>query len=138
MSNTTKAAVFISYSSKDSQYARALSRALEERGLGNWYVRLARTEEPVRRQLEQALESSSLYVFLLSEDALTSPSIFFELGAALGSGKRIMPIYFSDNVWRRARTYLPTSTPELPAINARDLKPKQVADKVVAALAEAA
>lgn len=138
MSDEPKRGIFISHTSKDSQFARALSKALQKRGLGASYVRLARTEEPVQRELEQALEQSSVYLFLLSEDAIISPWMFFELGAAMGTGKSVLPVYFSENAWRRARSYIPSSAPEVRPINARDLKPDQVADKVVEMLQTAA
>lgn len=138
MTSKPKRAIFISHTSRDSQFARALSDALEKRGLGAWYVRLARTEAPVQKELERALEQSSVYLFLLSEDAMTSPWMFFELGAAMGAGKSVLPVYFSDNAWRKARNYIHKSASEVRPINARDLKPTQVADRVVEALQAAA
>ena|SRR5437867_12781012 len=138
MPDEHRRSIFISHTSKDSQFARALSDALEKRGLGSWYVRLARTEEDVQRELEQALEQSSVYVFLLSEATMSSPWMFFELGAAMGTGKYVLPVYFSENAWRRARSYIQNSAADVRPINASDLKPTEVADRVVEALDAAA
>ena len=134
MVSKSKPAIFISHAAKDSQFARALSDALEKRGFGAGYVRLARTEEPVQKELTRALEQASVYLFLVSDDAVRSSWMFFELGAALGKGKAVLPVYFSESAWRRARSFLPSISAEVRPINAHDLKPAEVADKVVEAL----
>ena len=138
MSSESRPGVFISHSSKDAQFARALSQALERRGLRAWYVGLARSTEPVQRRLEEALESSEWHLLLLSEQALSSRWVQFELGTALGKSKHLIPVYLSGRARRQARTLLPHFAPDVDAINAEDLRPKEVADRVAELVQQAA
>jgi hypothetical protein len=118
--------IFISHAGRDTQFARALSQALESEGLATWNVSLARTTEPIQRELEEALKSSSWYVILLSDDALDSSWVNFELGAAVGQGKHVLPVYLSE----RARRRSPSVLSDVRGIRAVDLRPRDVASRV--------
>jgi hypothetical protein len=118
--------IFISHTGRDSQFARALSQALESEGLATWYVSLARTTEPIQRELAEALKASSWYVVLLSDEALDSSWVNFELGAAMGQGKHVLPVYLSESARRRSPAHLST----VEGIRATDLRPREVASKV--------
>lgn len=134
MSRETKQPqIFISHAGRDSQFARALSHALESEGLNSWYFSLARTGEPIQTEFERALHASSWYVVLLSDDTLDSSWVNFELGAAMSQGKHVVPVYLSDRARRRSPSMLSNVT----GIKATDLRPRDVASKV-AALVKAA
>jgi hypothetical protein len=85
--------VFISHSATDADWARSFARALKERGVGVWFDEFdVHPGDSVREALEAGLRSSDVLVTLFDAESLAKPSIFFELGAALGMGKRVVAI----------------------------------------------
>lgn len=131
MANTEKYDVFLSFAAKDSNYARAISKELARRGLHVWE---AKSEipagEPWAKKLEAALLSASSCVVLISEEALDSPWVNFELGAAFGRSKKVVPVYLSRGARRHARSLFSS----LAGIVAEDMSPKDVAAKVADAM----
>ena len=119
--------IFISHSRADSQFARALSRALTRDG---WNVvsdlMMMRVGARLTDELERALDSSSWYVVIVSDAALRSPWVNFELGAALGQRKRVLPIFRSRKAMRQATGPLS----EIAGIVAEGLRPTAVAEKL--------
>jgi hypothetical protein len=67
---------------------------------------------------------------LISEDALASPYVNFEIGAALGSHKKMLPVFLSKRTRRKAYALLR----HLKGILAEGLTPKDIADKVAQAI----
>lgn len=111
--------VFISHSAQDVEWARALARALQERGVSVWFDEFnIRPGESVPDALEAGLRSSDIVVTLLDPDFPASPNLFFEFGAALGMAKRFVPIVpkgLDPTVLPlpvRRRRYLIRETPE--------------------------
>ncbi|MBV9770123.1 MAG: toll/interleukin-1 receptor domain-containing protein [Bryobacterales bacterium] len=111
--------VFISYSAGDADWARSFARALKERGVNVWFDEFdVLPGEPVRDALEVGLRSSDVLVALLDADPSFKPNLFFELGAALGMGKRVVAIVPKDldpsvlPLEVRLRRYLIRDTPE--------------------------
>lgn len=111
--------VFISHSAHDAEWARSFARALKERGLTVWLDEFEiQPGEAMREQLEFGLRGSDVIVALVDPDALSRPNLFFELGAAIAMGKRVVPVVPKDmdpntlplNV--RLRRYLLRDTPE--------------------------
>jgi nucleoside 2-deoxyribosyltransferase len=51
-----------------------------------------RPGDSVRDAIEAGLRSSDVLVALLDPDAAAKPNLFFELGAAIGMGKRVVAI----------------------------------------------
>jgi hypothetical protein len=114
-----KTMVFISHSPGDSDWARSFARALKERGVTVWFDEFdVRPGESVRDALEAGLRGSDVLVPLLDAESSSAPNLFFELGAALGMGKRIVPIVPKDLDPKvlpldvRLRRYLVRDTPE--------------------------
>jgi hypothetical protein len=50
----------------------------------------------------------------------------FELGAAMGQGKNVLPVYLSE----RARRRSPSLLSDVQGITATDLRPREVASRV--------
>jgi hypothetical protein len=86
--------VFISYSHADSVWVRRFSDALRESGVTAWLdVDEISPGEDLRTALEEALRSSEAVAFVLSHSTpASSPSLLFEIGAAIGMNKRLLPI----------------------------------------------
>jgi hypothetical protein len=119
MTPVEKKSVFISHSVGDAEWARSFARALKERGVSVWFDEFdVRPGESVRDALEAGLRGSDVLVALLDADGPCKPNLFFELGAALGMGKKVVPIVPRNldpsslplNV--RLRRYLIRDTPE--------------------------
>jgi len=114
-----KRTVFISHSARDADWARSFARALKERGVDVWFDEFdVRPGESLRDALEAGLRNSEVLVALVDAEAPSSPNLFFELGAAIGMGKRFVPIVPKDLDPKvlpldfRLRRYLIRSTPE--------------------------
>jgi hypothetical protein len=113
--------VFISYShsGSDAEWARSFAQALKRRGISVWFDEFhLRGGESWPEALEAGLRSSDVLVALFDPDAQTKPNLFFELGAAIGMGKRIVPIVPKDvdpsalPLDVRRRRYLVRETPD--------------------------
>jgi hypothetical protein len=84
--------VFISHTARDAEWARSFANALKERGVSVWFDEFVQPGEPLRDALEAGLRNSDVFVALLDAEAPAKPSLFFELGAAIGMGKKVVPI----------------------------------------------
>jgi predicted nucleotide-binding protein len=89
--------VFISYSRDDAEWARKFAEALREQHvevwLDTWKLHLG---DSLLDALEAGLRGSDAIVAILSETNAQRPNTFFELGVALGTGKRLIPIVPED------------------------------------------
>jgi hypothetical protein len=111
--------VFISHTAGDAEWARSFAQALKQRGISVWFDEFdVQPGESLRNALESGLRSSDVLVALLDAEAPTQPNLFFELGAAIGMGKKVVPIVpkgMDPNVLPldvRLRRYLVRDTPE--------------------------
>lgn len=88
--------VFIAYSHQDAadtDWVLAFARSLAERGVEAWLDRSEiRPGESIPEAIERGLRESDWLVALVSSDNLMRPSLLFELGAALGMGKRVVGV----------------------------------------------
>ena len=85
--------VFISHSARDADWARSFAKALKQRGVTVWFDEFdVRPGESIRDALEAGLRNSDVLVALLDAESPSRPNLFFELGAAIGMGKRVVPI----------------------------------------------
>jgi len=114
-----KRRVFISHSARDADWARSFAQALKERGVTVWFDEFdVRPGESVRDALEAGLRGSDVLVALLDADSPSRPNLFFELGAAIGMGKKVVAIVPKDldpsarPLEVRLRRYLIRHTPE--------------------------
>jgi WD40 repeat protein len=85
--------VFISYSRKDSRYVGALADALRERGKDVWIdIEGIRDAEVFPEALRNAIGTSDGFVFIISPASVQSQFCMREVGDAVESGKRIVPV----------------------------------------------
>jgi hypothetical protein len=89
--------VFISHSSSDKDWARKFAETLEHNGLEVWIdeSRIKGGQAWVEA-LENGLRESDAVVLLISPDNINRPNLFFEIGAALGMNKAIIPVIPKD------------------------------------------
>ena len=88
-----KPKVFISHSSLDADWARSFAKALQQRGVNVWFDEFdVQPGESLRDALESGLRGSDVFVALVDSDYPAKPALYFELGAAIGMGKRVVPI----------------------------------------------
>ncbi|MBI2298918.1 MAG: toll/interleukin-1 receptor domain-containing protein [Armatimonadetes bacterium] len=111
--------VFISYSHDDAEWVSRFAEALRDQGvdvwLDSWQVHAG---DSLREAMEAGLRGSDAVVAVLSADNARRPSVLFELGAAIGAGKRLIPILAPDLVTTtlpfpmRSRRYLSKGAPD--------------------------
>jgi predicted nucleotide-binding protein len=110
--------IFISHSAKDADWARLFAQALKERGMSVWFDEFVKPGESWPDTLEAGLRGSNVLVALLDQESSSRANLFFELGAAIGMGKRVVSIVPKDMdpdalpVDVRLRRYLIRDTPE--------------------------
>ncbi len=111
--------VFISHTAADADWARSFAQALKQRGVSVWFDEFdVRPGESLREALESGLRGSDILVALLDAEFPAKPNLFFELGAAIGMGKRVVPIVPKGMdpsalpLDVRLRRYLVRDTPE--------------------------
>jgi uncharacterized protein YjbI with pentapeptide repeats len=113
---------FISYSSKDLQFARKLEASLLDRGIRCWFApRSMRPGERIEPTLRTHIRSSDRLVVIASRDSLRSEWVRLEVREALAregteAGSVVIPIKVDDSVM--------TSRTEL----ARELRKRSIGD----------
>jgi len=90
--------VFISYTTQDKGYAEFLAKLLRDNGFDIWFNGQAKSTEAWEVAIKNALEKSSLFIPIVSEEYMKSAFTLFELGGALGLEKKILPIVVSGDV----------------------------------------
>jgi hypothetical protein len=89
--------IFISHSGGDRQWVRDFAAALRSQGsevwLDEWQLRPG---EPIQKGLEKGLRESDVVAFIVTPESVHRGSFLFELGAAIGMGKRAVPIVGDD------------------------------------------
>lgn len=89
--------VFISYSHDDSEWVRRFAEALQAQSVDVWFdAWQVHAGEPLRDAIEAGLRGSDAIVAILSRTNARRPSVLFELGVALGTGKRLITIVPAD------------------------------------------
>jgi WD40 repeat protein len=87
--------VFISYSRRDTHFVGALAAGLRGRGKDVWIdIEGIRDAEVFPAALREAIDSSDGFVFVISPASVSSRYCMREVGDAVESGKRIVPIDF--------------------------------------------
>jgi hypothetical protein len=98
--------VFISYSSKDSKFARAICSALESRGLPCWISsRDVGPGENFMDAIVQAIGTAKAMVLVFSENANNSDDIKREIVLASTAKVTIIPVRVEDVVPKGAFAY---------------------------------
>jgi hypothetical protein len=89
--------VFVSYSQREADWAKSFAGALEDRGVHVWLDQFAvKAGERLQEAIEKGLRESELFVTLIDSANIKNPSLLFELGAAIGMGKRVVAIVPED------------------------------------------
>ena len=97
MTAMEKPRVFISHSARDADWARSFAQALKQRGVSVWFDEFdVRPGESLPAALESGLRGSDVVVALLDSEYPAKPALFFELGAAIGMGKKFVSIVPKD------------------------------------------
>lgn len=111
--------VFISYSRPDTDWARSFAAALQQQGVPVWFDEFEIAPgESLREALETGLRQSDIFVTVLNPEHPSRPTLFFELGAAIGLNKRVVAIVPKDYdvsqlpLEFRLRKYLLRDSPE--------------------------
>jgi predicted nucleotide-binding protein len=117
-----KPSVFISHSFSDESWVRQFANSLQERGLKVWFdAHEVPWGQSLTEAVEKGLRESSVIVCLITPDSLRRPNLFFELGAAIGMGKALIPVLSKDldpmllPDSLRERRYLLKNSPEATA-----------------------
>ena len=84
---------FISYSHQDREWARKFARALKDRNASVWFAEdeIAPGDQ-FTEAMNEGLRSSKTVAIVLSGKSSEMPQLLFEMGAAIGMGKRVVPI----------------------------------------------
>jgi len=89
--------VFLSYSSASEPWVRKFTAALTATGISAWFdAHEILPGERWQAQIEKALRQSRVLILVLTPESVQRPWTFFELGAALAGGKRIVPVLSDD------------------------------------------
>ena len=84
---------FISYSHRDKGWVRSLVENLVNEGVDVWLdEKEISVGESIADKIEEGLRSSDSLVLVISPENIQSSNLFFELGAALAMGKRVIPV----------------------------------------------
>jgi len=111
--------VFISYSHDDSEWVRKFAEALRQQSIDVWLdAWQVHPGDSFPDALEAGLRGSDAIVAILSKDNARRPNTLFELGVALATGKRLIPIVPADldsaviPFEMRSRGFLEKGTPD--------------------------
>ncbi|BCK87392.1 hypothetical protein MIZ01_1170 [Sideroxyarcus emersonii] len=108
--------VFISYSTKDSQIAQQIHTSLSLAGVKTFMAELS--IDPGAKWSEEIIKnmrSSQWVLFLASKAAIKSPAVQQEVGAAIFSGKTVIPV-----IWEISPEELPAWAKEQQAVDMRN------------------
>ena len=90
-------ATFISYSRVNSDFAVRLAKDLRSAGYGIWLDQLdIPTGSRWDDEVEKALESSPIFLIILSTQSIQSQNVKDEIGYAIDAGKHILPVVIED------------------------------------------
>jgi hypothetical protein len=95
----SKMRAFISYShsSADRDWIRAFAEALQREDWDVWLDEWAiPAGQSIQEALEKAIRESDVIVSLIGPQSVRQPWLFFELGAAFGMKKTVVPIVSKD------------------------------------------
>jgi hypothetical protein len=86
-------AAFISHAQQDSEALEMLKRALDKEGV-EYYVAEEDTQpgRPLSSKIVDAIKGSHVMVALLTENGAKSPTVNQEIGIAINSGLRVIPL----------------------------------------------
>ncbi|MBL8470275.1 MAG: toll/interleukin-1 receptor domain-containing protein [Rhodocyclaceae bacterium] len=84
---------FISYSSRDEEWASRFAAALQDQGVHAWFDRdQLEPGDHWQDKMQNALRTSPVFILILGAESANKPWTYFELGAALAGSKKIIPV----------------------------------------------
>lgn len=112
--------VFISYSRKNTAFARRLIESLNHSGKNSWvdWEGIPLISPNWWREIQQGIESADSFLFITSPDSMASVVCNMELNYAIELGKRIIPLIYQDVATEEAFATIADFTPD-PAMNER-------------------
>lgn len=127
--------VFIAYSlssEKERKWVRTFVETLTNHGVSvSWPESELAPGEHSEEAIAKGLRASDIIALIVTPESLTWPNTFFELGAAIGLGKRVVPILPAEMRSKdipfplRSRRCLIKKSPEKTALEFLDVtKPK--------------
>jgi hypothetical protein len=129
-----ESSVFLSFARDDAPFVESVASALHERGVAAWIdTGDIRAGEEFSSRLRDSLRGSKLVVVFVGNRP-DSPWLNFEVGAALGESKAVLPVFLS----KRGLEAAPAVITELSGIDATGLTPEQVAKEITDAVNVAA
>ena len=88
-----KTSIFLSYSRADKDFALKLAQDLRIAGASLWVDQLdIEPGQPWDRSVEQALKQSPILLVIISSASIQSENVLDEIGFAIDTKKRIVPI----------------------------------------------
>jgi formylglycine-generating enzyme required for sulfatase activity len=97
MPNINQRRTFISYSRINKDFALRLSKELRASGFNIWVDLLdIPTGSRWDDEVEKALESCEIFMVILTPASITSENVKDEIGYAIDSGKRILPVLLEN------------------------------------------
>lgn len=118
----SKPKVFISYTFSDKGWAQEFANSLKQHGLRVWFDSSAvQPGESWKEAVEKGLRESNVIALLVTPDTIQRPNFFFEIGAAMGMRKRLIPVVSKEVDLEvlppllRERRYLIKDSPEATA-----------------------
>jgi tetratricopeptide (TPR) repeat protein len=90
--------VFISYSRKNSEFARRLIERLTRAGKDSWvdWEGIPLTSPNWWSEIKAGIEGANSFMFIMSPDSMASVVCNLELDYAIELGKRIVPVVYQD------------------------------------------
>jgi nucleoside 2-deoxyribosyltransferase len=114
--------IFISYAQDDADWVHRFAGALREHHVYVWPdAEPAATDDAFLEAVEAGLRGSDAIVFVLTQAGAQNPNVLVELGAAMSTGKYLIPIVPADLDRSRVpinfkkRPYLIKGTPDVAA-----------------------
>ena len=97
MPEQKKRLTFLSYSRVNSDFAKKLAKELKAEGFPVWLDQLdiplgARWDV----ELEKALDECEIFMIIMTPDSINSENVRDEIGYAIDTGKRFMPIMLEN------------------------------------------
>lgn len=123
--------IFFSYTADEGPFVRSVAAELRRRGVDLSESSEAEGGSGWSEQLQDAMQAASVVVVFLGR-TVDSPWINFEIGAAIGQSKHVLPVFLSHGAQDAdvARHFS--------GIDASNLKPVEVADQITELLGVAA
>lgn len=118
---------FISYSSNDERFAKAVHGDLTAHGLSVFMAKISiKPGDRWGPKTLNALAQSTWVIFLASKAACTSPYVQQEIGGALLAQKRLIPV-----VWELEPSELPGWINQIQALDIRNQTRSQIQGRII-------